>query len=65
MNAREGVRTNYLAPPMKVIRIEAFLVERPLTDRFWMSIFPIDLQNQPFGNRLHTPGSELISPGSG
>jgi L-alanine-DL-glutamate epimerase-like enolase superfamily enzyme len=26
---------------MKVTRIEALLVERPLTDRFWMSIFPI------------------------
>jgi L-alanine-DL-glutamate epimerase-like enolase superfamily enzyme len=40
-NAREEVRTNYRAQPMKVTRIEALLLERPLADRFWMSIFPI------------------------
>ena len=41
VNPREGVRTNDLAPVMKVTRVEAFLLERPLTDRFWMSISPI------------------------
>ena len=33
VNPREGVRTNDLAPPMKVTRIEAFLLETPLTPR--------------------------------
>jgi hypothetical protein len=41
VNAREGVRANYLAQPMKVTRIEAVVPKRPLTDRFSMSIFPI------------------------
>jgi hypothetical protein len=34
-------RTEHRVQQMKVIRIEATLLERPLTDRFWMSIFPI------------------------
>lgn len=34
-------RTEHPVQQMKVTRIEALLLERPLTDRFWMSIFPI------------------------
>src|SRR5579864_890907 len=34
-------RTARSMQPTKVTRIEALLLERPLTDRFWMSIFPI------------------------
>jgi hypothetical protein len=34
-------RDGHPVQQMKVTRIEALLLERPLTDRFWMSIFPI------------------------
>jgi hypothetical protein len=36
---------------MRVTRIEALLLERPLTDRFWMSIFPIG-GTKPVARRL-------------
>ena len=41
VNAPQADSTDSPAHHMKVTRIEALLLERPLTDRFWMSIFPI------------------------
>ena len=41
VNAGGVDTTNPPAHPMKVTQIEAFLLARPLTDRFWMSLSPI------------------------
>jgi len=51
--------TQHPVQQMKVTRIEALLLERPLTDRFWMSIVPIGGM-KPVARRLiltvHTDG---------
>jgi hypothetical protein len=40
VNAPQADSTDNPAHHMKVTRIEALLLERPLTDRFWMSFSP-------------------------
>ena len=41
VNAAQADSADYSVHQLKVTRVEALLLERPLTDRFWMSISPI------------------------
>src|SRR5712692_5287662 len=40
-NVPPSDRSSRRAPPTKIIRFEAILLEKPLAERFWMSISPI------------------------
>ena len=41
VNTAQADSADYSVHELKVTRVEALLLERPLTDRFWMSISPI------------------------
>src|SRR5436853_1743372 len=46
-----GDRTGSAGNPRKIVRVEALLLQQPLTERFWMSISPIGGM-KPVAHRL-------------
>src|SRR2546426_1887912 len=46
-----GDRSDSAGKPRKIMRVEAFLLQQPLTERFWMSISPIGGM-KPMARRL-------------
>jgi len=67
VNTAQADSADYSVHQLKVTRVEALLLERPLTDRFWMSISPIGGM-KPVATRLilkvHTD-ADVVGLGEG